>query len=116
MAQITIDTDKIFERVADNLARIYVSNGMVPDNLTVNEVFTKILLYLVGEDDRSITLSEETITNSIVAKLVEESVSTIILENVIAGSKDIMLEKYKEEIDVPDEVIELLKHLWDDKD
>lgn len=116
MAQITIDTDKIFEGVADNLARSYVSNGMVPDNLTVNEVFNKILLYLVGEDDRSIKLNEETVTKAIVAKMVEESASTIILEDVIPGSKDIMLEKYKEEIDVPDEVIELLKHLWDDKD
>lgn len=116
MAQITIDTDKIFERVADNLARIYVSNGMVPDNLTVNEVFTKILLYLVGEDDRSITLNEETVTKSIVAKMVEESVSTIILENVIPGAKDIMLQKYKEQENVPEEVIELLKHLFDDKD
>lgn len=116
MAQITIDTDKIFEAVADNLARIYVSNGMVPDNLTVKEVFNKILLYLVGEDDRSITLNEETVTKAIVVKMVEESVSTIILENVIPGAKEIMLEKYKEEIDVPDEVIELLKHLFDDKD
>lgn len=116
MSQITIDTDKIFEGVADNLARSYVSNGMVPDNLTVNEVFNKILLYLVGEDDRSIKLNEETVTKAIVAKMVEESASTIILEDVIPGSKDIMLEKYKEEIDVPDEVIELLKHLWDDKD
>lgn len=116
MAQITIDTDKIFEGVADNLARGYVSNGVVPDNLTVNEVFNKILLYLVGEDDRSIMLNEETVTKSIVAKMVEESASTIILENVIPGSKDIMLEKYKEQEDVPDEVIELLKHLWDDKD
>lgn len=116
MAKITIDTDKIFESVADNLARGYISNGMVPDNLTVNEVFNKILLYLVGEDDRSITLNEETVTKAIVAKMVEESASTIILEDVIPGSKDIMLEKYKEEIDVPDEVIELLKHLWDDKD
>lgn len=116
MAQITIDTDKIFEGVADNLARSYVSNGMVPDNLTVNEVFNKILLYLVGEDDWSIKLNEETVTKAIVAKMVEESASTIILEDVIPGSKDIMLEKYKEEIDVPDEVIELLKHLWDDKD
>lgn len=113
MAQITIDTDKIFEGVADNLARSYVSNGMVPDNLTVNEVFNKILLYLVGEDDRSITLNEETVTKAIVVTMVEESASTIILEDVIPGSKDIMLEKYKEEIDVPDEVIELLKHLWD---
>lgn len=116
MAQITIDTDKIFEGVADNLAKGYVSNGMVPDNLTVNEVFNKILLYLVGEDDQSIKLNEETVTKAIVAKMVEESASTIILEDVIPGSKDIMLEKYKEEIDVPDEVIELLKHLWDDKD
>lgn len=116
MAQITIDTDKIFESVADNLARSYVSNGMVPDNLTVNEVFNKILLYLVGEDDQSITLNEETVTKAIVVTMVEESASTIILEDVIPGSKDIMLEKYKEEIDVPDEVIELLKHLWDDKD
>lgn len=116
MAQITIDTDKIFERVADNLARIYVSNGMVPDNLTVKEVSNKILLYLVGEDDRSINLNEETVTKSIVAKMVEESVSTIILENVIPGAKEIMLQKYKEEIDVPDEVIELLKHLFADKD
>lgn len=116
MAQITIDTDKIFESVADNLARIYVSNGMVPDNLTVKEVFNKILLYLVGEDDRSINLNEETVTKAIVAKMVEESASTIILEDVIPGAKDIMLQKYKEQENVPDEVIELLKHLFDDKD
>lgn len=116
MSQITIDTDKIFESIADNLARGYVSNGMVPDNLTVKEVFNKILLYLVGEYDRSIKLNEETVTKAIVAKMFDENVSTIILADVIPGAKDIMLEKYKKEIDVPDEVIELLKHLWDKKD